>query len=49
MGMYTEFHYNSEIQLFIDWISPYLNKNKGYSLGFYRYEETENPTLIYMK
>ena len=42
-------NYDSEIGLFIDWIMPYLDKVKGDFLGFYRYEETEIPTLIYMK
>jgi hypothetical protein len=40
-------NYDSEIEKFIDWIGPYLNKDKGDFLGFYRYEETETPTLIY--
>ena len=40
-------NYDKEIQKFIDWIDPYLNKHKGEFLGFYRYEETEIPTLIY--
>ena len=42
-------NYNNEIQKFIDWIMPYLNKYEGEFLGFYRYEETEEPTLIYAK
>ena len=42
-------NYEQEIQLFIDWIMPYLDKEDGEFLGFYRYEETEEPTLIYMK
>ncbi len=40
-------NYDSEIEKFIDWISPYLEKSEGEFLGFYRYEETEIPTLIY--
>lgn len=41
-------NYNKEIQLFIDWIMPYLERYEGEFLGFYRYEETEEPTLLYM-
>lgn len=40
-------NYDSEIEKFIDWIKPYLDKYEGNFLGFYRYEETETPTLIY--
>jgi hypothetical protein len=42
-------NYDSEIEKFIDWIDPYLDKYEGEFLGFYRYEETEVPTLIYKK
>lgn len=42
-------NYCSEIELFIDWISQYLNKFNGDFLGFYRYEETETPTIIYYR
>lgn len=42
-------NYNSEIEKFIDWIDPYLEKFEGEFLGFYRYEEDEQPTLIYKK
>lgn len=42
-------NYDGEIQKFIDWIDPYLDKYEGEFLGFYRYEETEEPTLIYKK
>ena len=40
-------NYDDEIKKFIEWIRPYLNKNGGEFLGFYRYEEREEPTLIY--
>lgn len=40
-------NYDSEIEKFINWIMPYLAKYEGEFLGFYRYEETETPTLIY--
>jgi len=40
-------NYDDEIEKFIDWIQPYLEKFKDDFLGFYRYEESEQPTLIY--
>lgn len=40
-------NYDSEIEHFIDWIMPHLDKYDGNFLGFYRYEEDEEPTLIY--
>lgn len=42
-------NYGSEIEKFIDWIMPYLDKFEGDFLGFYRYEESEQPTLIYYR
>ena len=53
-GYYLSFtsnlkNYGSEIENFIDWIDPYLMKSKGEFLGYSRYEETEEPTLIYKK
>ena len=41
-------NYCMEIEKFVDWITPYLDKLPGDFLGFKRYEETENPTLLYM-
>ena len=38
-------NYCSEIEKFLDWIIPYSNTN-GF-VGYTRYEEDENPTLIY--
>ncbi len=40
-------NYDDEISEFLDWIHPYLDKFDGEFLGFYRYEEYENPTLLY--
>ena len=40
-------NYDSEIELFLDWISPYIEMDSGEFLGFYRYEMDEIPTLIY--
>ena len=42
-------NYNNEIGRFIDWIMPYLAKYDGDFLGFSRYEEEQEPTLIYFK
>lgn len=41
-------NYDDEIEKFISWIKPYLAKDEDEFLGFYRYEETEQPTLIFM-
>lgn len=39
-------NYSNEIEHFVDWVQPYLEKHKGDFLGYSRYEETENPTII---
>jgi hypothetical protein len=39
-------NYDDEIQNFVDWIDPYVYEYETF-LGFYRYEESEEPTLIY--
>lgn len=41
-------NYDSEIEKFVDWIKPHIDGYEGKFLGFSRYEETEEPTLIYM-
>lgn len=38
-------NYDSEIEKFLDWLCPYI-KTYGF-LGYKRYEEFEDPTLIY--
>ena len=38
-------NYCDEIKLFLDWLCPYI-KTEGF-LGYTRYEEEYNPTLIY--
>ena len=38
-------NYDDEINKFLDFIRPYLD-TKGF-LGYYRYEEDEDPVLIY--
>jgi hypothetical protein len=40
-------NYGGEIEKFIDWVMPYLDKYEGDFLGFYRSEQTDVPTLIY--
>lgn len=40
-------NYSGEIEHFVSWITPYLDKRDGDFLGFQRYEETEIPTLLY--
>ena len=38
-------NYDNEIEKFIDWISPYVEL-RGFA-GYSRYEESDEPTLIY--
>lgn len=38
-------NYEDEIELFLEWIYPYAT-TRGF-IGYMRYEEEENPTLIY--
>lgn len=40
-------NYDNEIAKFLDWIMPYIDKEPGSFLGFYRYEEFNEPQLIY--
>ena len=40
-------NYDSEISKFIDFIMPYVDAMKGDFLGYSRYEEDTEPTLIY--
>lgn len=40
-------NYSNEIALFVEWITPYLYKEPGDFIGFSRYEENDNPTLLY--
>lgn len=42
-------NYDGEIQKFISWIMPYLHALDGDFLGFHRYENNLEPTLIYYK
>lgn len=40
-------NYDGEIEAFVDWIMPYCDKYAGDFLGYSRYEETEEPRLIF--
>ena len=42
-------NYGGEINKFLLWIAPYLHTGADYKefLGFTRYEEDDDPTLIY--
>ena len=40
-------NYHGEIEDFLNWISPFLNKLPGDFLGYKMYEEDLTPTLIY--
>lgn len=42
-------NYDSEIDLFLEWIDPHLDKYEGEFLGYSRYEEFEQPNLIFKK
>lgn len=39
-------NYNLEIELFLNWLEPYV-KTRGF-VGYMRYEEFDDPTLIYI-
>ena len=41
-------NYDNEIDKFIDWVTPYLDKSYGEFLGYQRYEESDKPRLIFM-
>ena len=42
-------NYNREIQKFIDWITPYLDKHSGEYIGHIWYEEWDKPVPILFK
>lgn len=41
-------NYDQEIQKFIDWVSPYF-EDADEMVGYYRYEEDREPTIIYSR
>jgi hypothetical protein len=42
-------NYEGEIEQFFEWIMPYIDGNEGDFIGYSRYEEAQEPTLIYLK
>jgi hypothetical protein len=42
-------NYSSEIELFLDWLNPYIDEPVGRCIGWMWYEEDEEPSLIYKK
>ncbi len=40
-------NYDNEIEKFIDWLSPHLDDHFGQMIGYSRYEESREPTIIY--
>lgn len=42
-------NYDNEIEKFVDWIDEYVDAPPGVWLGYKRYEEDNEPTLIYKK
>lgn len=40
-------NYSSELQLFLDWIMPYVDASYRRWLGYWMYEEDDEPTPIY--
>ncbi len=46
-------NYSDEIELFIDWVTPYLNlcldEDEDKCVGWYWYEESSKPNLIMVK
>ena len=40
-------NYSHAIELFFDWIQPYVNAETGQCIGYKWYEEWSSPTLIY--
>jgi len=42
-------NYEQEIEKFFEWIDPYVDAESGEFIGYKRYEENLNPTLIWKK
>ncbi len=41
-------NYDGEIAAFIDWLTPYIDPHENF-VGYWRYEEADDPTLIYLR
>lgn len=42
-------NYNNEIELFLDWIAPYVDAEEGEFVGHQHYEESEHPRPIFFR
>lgn len=42
-------NYDNQIELFFDWVMPYLDKCEGEFIGYSRYEEFDEPKLYFKK
>ena len=42
-------NYANEVELFLDWLNPFIEGEPGDFIGYSRYEETEQPTLHFKK
>ncbi len=40
-------NYDGEIEAFWDWVMPYICASEGEMVGYYRYEENDQPTIVY--
>lgn len=40
-------NYSQEIEKFIDWLRPHLACGADEMIGYYRYEQSREPTIIY--
>jgi transcription termination factor NusB len=40
-------NYDGEIRKFLSWLKPYINDKDHSFLGYFRYEEDDEPNLIY--
>lgn len=40
-------NYSDEIEKFVDWITPYLDEEPGWLIGYMQYEDADSPTLFY--
>ncbi len=41
-------NYEGEIEEFFSWIMPYVDGREGDFIGYSRYEESQQPTLVYL-
>jgi hypothetical protein len=41
-------NYSGEIEFFFDWLMPWVDGSPGDFVGYYRYEEDQAPTLVFI-